>query len=352
MNAQTPLIGSIQKVWMYAVAFLALQVIAPAEEQPPQAEPIVRENSAYVFKPIAITPSPSGDGYNGRFLFVNQGPSAVMVSGFDKPRGGKFELRFVRYQRLENGVWKDVEVGYCGTGAEDFAMKPGKPYEFHAYLDTFPEQDAPLTARIGFDVSAGDEGGWIEYWSYPFVLDWKKDRESGEFAKAKKEHYEKLRAAFSKSGFKEELLVGDDFCSRILLSMMNEPGVQEPATSFKPFLGKLEVFPDLQLDGSVRIDFESEKDPNIGSRYKGWFRLDPRKFNPQWLSEAVEKHIEVVERGDNSTEMKMDDGSSWDSPLYLDIICYPGDKSNVPTEKEALVLFTRMLGVLKKSLKE
>jgi hypothetical protein len=333
-----------------AIVLLALSALGRAEEQP-QVKRVPAVNSTYVFKPAAITPSPDGEGYNGRFLFINKGGSPLMVNGFDEPENGKFEPRFVRYQILNNDVWKEVKVGYCGTGAKDFAMKTNESYEFLIYLDTFVEQDAPLTGRIGFDVSAGDEGGWVEYWSYPFVLDWKKDRESGEFASAKKEHYEKLRAAFSKAGFKQELLVGDDFCSRILQSIMKESQGQESTTTFKPFLGKLDVTPYFQLDGSVRIDFTSDEVRNFDSEYRGWFRMDPRKFNPKWFSEAVKNYVEVGKWGDG-IKMELDDGSSWDSPLYLSINYVPFEKSKAPTEKEAAELFARMLKVLKKCLND
>lgn len=274
-----------------------------------------------------------------------------MVNGFDEPENGKFEPRFIRYQTLNGGVWNDLEIGYCGTGAEEFPMKPLKSYEFHASLYPFDEQETPLTGRVGFDVYVGDEGGWVEYWSYPFVLDWKKDKESGEFASVKKEHIEKLRAEFSKAGFKKELLVGDDFCSRILQSMMKESQGQEPATSFKPFLGKLDVTPSFQLDGSVRIDFTSDEVRNFDNAYRGWFRMDPRKFNPKWFSEAVKDYVEVGKWGDG-IKMELDDGSSWDSPLYLSINYVPFEKSKAPTEKDAAELFARMLKVLKKCLND
>ncbi len=335
---------------MYAIALLAASALGQAEEQP-QIKRVTAGNNTYVFKPAAITPSPEGEGYNGRFLFINTGGSSLMVNGFDKPENGKFEPRFIRYQTLNGGVWKDLEIGYCGTGAEEFPIKPLKSYEFYASLYPFDEQEEPLTGRIGFDVYAGDEGGWVAYWSYPFVLDWKKDRESGEFTSVKKEHYKKLRAAFSKAGFKDELLAGDDFCSRILQSMMKEIHGQEPGASFKPFLGKLDITPSFQLDGSIRIDFTSDEVRNFDTEYTGWFRLDPLKFNPQWFHEAAKNHVEVGKWGDG-IEMKLDDGSSWNSPLYLCIKYVPFDKSKTPTEKESEASFARILNVLGKCLKK
>lgn len=339
------------EVWICAIALFAVSAPGQAEDQP-QIHRIAIANSTYVFKPIAITPGPDGNDYNGRFIFINKGPSPVRVNGFDKPIHGKFVPRFVRYQTLEAGVWKEIEIGYCATGQQDFAMKPAVSYEYHVSLYPFHEQDAPLTGRIGFDVFANDKNEWEEYWSYPFVLDWKKDRESGEFAAVKTEHYKKLRAAFSKAGFKEELLVGDDFCSRLLQSTMQVTSEQEAATSFKPFVGKLDLTPNFELDGKIRIDFDSDEERNFRSEYQGWFSLDPRKFSPQWFHKAAKQHVEVFKHDDDSITMELDDGTSWDSPLYLSIHYAPFGKSKAPTEKESEALFTKMLNVLEKCLKE
>lgn len=336
------------EVWMCAIVFLAVSALGQEEEQP-QIKRVQAVNSTYVFKPAAITPSPDGKGYNGRFLFINRRKSHLNVNGFDKPEKGKFEPRFIRYQTLNSGVWKELEIGYCGPG-EEFPMRPLKSYEFYADLYPFDQQEAPLTGRIGFDVYGGDECGWVEYWSYPFVLDWKKDRESGEFSSVKKEHYKELRTAFAKAGFKDEILVGDDFCSRILQSMMKEIKALEPVASFQPFLGKLDITPSFQLDGSIRIDFASDEVRNFDTEYTGWFRLDPRKFNPQWFHEAAKHHVKVGKWGDG-VQMELDDGSSWNSPLYLCIKYVPFDKSITPTEKESKASFARMLNVIEKCLK-
>jgi len=294
-----------------------------------------------VFKPISITPSADGEDYEGRFLFINKGPSPVEVYGFDKPVHGKFELRFVRHQILHKGEWEEIKIGYCGTGAMTFPMQPGKSYEFREFLSDFTEQDTPLTARIRFDVAA--EKGWVEYWSYPFVLDWKKDRESGEFAAAKKEHFKKLRAAFAKAGFKEEFLEGDDFCNRIVQSMIKKTSEEEAATSFKPFVGKLDLIPGLELDGRIRIDFGSDK-----NEYRGWLWLNPRTFNRRWFLDAIEHHVEVI-KSDDRIHMELNDGSPWGkSPLTM-IMNYD---SSDPSKEDSERLFKKMLNVLAGCLKE
>ena len=161
MTKSISVAGRHRGVWVYAILLFAIYSLGQAEEQS-QISRVPAGNRTYVFRPIAITPFPYGEFYAGRFLFINKEPSPVMVSGFGKPIHGKFEPRFVRYQIFENGMWKEIHIGYCATGAMDFSMKPGGSYDFHTFLNSFAERDSPLTGRIGFDVSAGAEGGWID----------------------------------------------------------------------------------------------------------------------------------------------------------------------------------------------
>lgn len=338
--------------WICAISILAISSPVQAEEQRQDQKPKVKAGKNYVFKPIEITPSPYGeDHYGGRFLFINKGPTPLMVSGFDKPTDGKFVPRFVKFETLLDGAWKKIEVGYCGTGAQSFAMKPDQSYEFAVDLEDFEEQQTPLTGRIGFDVPANDDGGWVNFWSEPFVMDWKKDRESDKFTTAKKENITKARAVFSKAGFKDELLVGDDFCNRLIQSMMKMTLDKKASTLFNPFAGKLDITPIIELDGKIRIDFTSEKNKNGRSEYTGWFSLDPRKFTPKWFRKAMKHHVKAGKWG-GGIKMELDDGDSWASPLYLSINYVPIDNSNAPSEKESEELFTKMLNVLGKSMKE
>lgn len=341
--------GDNMKITLIAMTLIVASFVTNAADTVPFVEPqvTIEQGVDYVFKPIAITPSPNGENYLGRFLFVNKGSSPMMVNGFGKPIHREFEPSFIKHQKLQDGVWKDIRVGYCGLG-EEFAMKPGKPYEFHAGLWAFHEQGTPLTGRIGFDVSSGLEGGWVEYWSYPFVLDWKKDRESGEFASVNKEHYKKLRAAFTKAGFKEEFLVGDDFCSRLLQSIMKETLAQDAAKSFKPFVGKLNVTPSFELNGNIRIDFTSDEVRNFGTEYTGWFVLNPSKFSREWLQTARAKHVKVNHWG-NGIQMALDDGTQWwtkDGTFYLCIKYVPFEKSTLPSLDNSREVFNGILDVM------
>lgn len=323
-------------VWMIAAVMIAGVLPVIAQEQPPTPP----KESEYVFKPIEIKPAPGGRNYKGRFLFINKSAKPVMVSGFDEPINGKFEPRFERYQILKDGKWTELFMGYCGTGAMDFAMKPGKEYQFFPSLWGFKAQDTPLTCKVGF----GD------FWSESFVLDWKKDSSEGKFAKATTENFKKVRAEFAKVGFNKELLVGDDFCKRLLGAMMTETTAKDMAGSFQPFVGKLDVTPGINLDGTIRIDFESEREGSYNNHYQGWFSLDPKKFSAKWFRNAVKKHVTVSKWGDGF-QMNLDDGKSFTSPLYLSINYELSNKSKLPSKEESEKLFRRMLGVLDTWLK-
>lgn len=309
------------------------------------------DENSYVFKPVAVNPSPYGEFFHGRFLFINKGTSPVMVSGFDEPVEGKFEPRFLRYQILKEGVWKTLPIGYCGTGAMDFAIKPGQEYEFHDLLTSFPEQDTPLTGRIGFDVPTKVVGRSEQYWSQSFVLDWTKDRKSGAFAAAKNEHDKKLRTLFSGVGFKEEVVAREDFFLGFIESMLRQASTQAGGGVFKPFSGKLEGTPVLELDGKIRIDFSSIERQDSESLYSGTFLLSPRKFNPKWFREAAKRHVTAGRYG-NGVEMILDDGSWWNSPLYLRLEYAPSKNQKIPSGEDAKTWMSEMLKVLASDLKE
>jgi hypothetical protein len=308
---------------------------AVAEDKPEESAKAVKKFGNYVFKPIEIKPSPHFFYYEGRFLFINKESSPVMIYGFDEPLGGKFEPRFLEFQILKDGKWEKLPSGYCGTGAQDFPMLPGKEYEFVTSLVNFKEQDTPLTGKIGVNGC----------WSEPFVLDWKKDRSAGKFEQARKENFEKARALFAKAGFREELLAGDDFCSRLLEAMIKEASAKDVEDSFPAFAGKLEVFPAIQLNGSIMIEFESDKPEGFPREFSGHFVLDPVKFSPEWYREAVKRDVSVWKRED-SMKMELDDGSNFDSPFYLSIIYEPFDKTKRPSKEDAKKVFRTMLGVL------
>ena len=301
--------------------------------------------SDYVFKAIKIEPSPVDGEYTGRFRFINRQSKQVRVSGFEKPDHGRFIPRFVGFETMVNGAWEDLKVGYCATGAEDFAMKSQVPYEFICGLWAFEEQEAPLTARIRLD------DGFV---SAPFVLDWKKDRANGAFAAARKRHFKEVRSAFARAGFKPELLKGDDFCERLLRSIVKatESGRED---GFAEFKGKLHVTPSIELNGNIRIDFTSEDSEGLETEFRGWWEINPDKFTPKWFKKTARKHVEASPWGDG-LEMKLDDGSSFWGPdvcLYLCIKYVPSDKTaKLPTAEKAKEMFMKMLDNLEPWLKD
>lgn len=321
---------SVRATHLLALILIAGALPVIAQDQPPSPP----TETKYVFKAIEIKPAPDGEDYQGRFLFINKSANPVMISGFDEPINGKFQPRFERFKILKDEKWTELEVGYCGTGAEEFAMKPGKDYQFFPSL-SFDEQETPLTCKVGLG----------EYWSEPFVLDWKKDRTEGNFAKARAENFAKVRTQFVKAGFKQELLVGDDFCNRLLKAMMKETAAKDMAASFQPFVSKLDVTPGINLDGTIRIDFSSDEARQYRNEYTGWFSIDPSKLNPNWFRIAVKNHVTVTKLRE-SIVMELDDGENFQAPMYLSINYASFDKLKRPSKEDAEKLFQRILSVL------
>ena len=307
-------------------------------EAPSPARP-----SDYIFKAIKIEPSAVDGEYTGHFRFVNRLSKPVRVSGFGEPYHGRFTPRFVGFEVLLDGAWKDQKIGYCGTGAQDFTMKPKVPYEFICGLWAFEEQEAPLTARI----RVGDD-----FISEPFVLDWKRDRASGAFATARKRNFQEVRSAFAKAGFKPELIKGDDFCERLLRAVVKATGSGRE-DGFAEFKGKLDVTPDIEINGNIRIDFGSE-DGEGRENYQGWWVINPNKFNPAWFRKTARRHVKASPWGDG-LEMELDDGSAfWDTDvrLYLCIKYVPSDKTvKLPTVEKAKQMSMKMLDNLEQWLK-
>ncbi len=339
MNSDSLHTRSLQKIMSCLLAVLSLSAFAVAQEQKLPDEPKVKKPGNYVFKPIEISPAADEESYKGRFLFINKENKPVNISGFDVPLNGKFVPRFVRFQTLKDGVWTEIQMGYCGTAPMDFPMASNTSYEFHIDLPYSDEHETPV--RVGL----------LEYWSEPFVLEWKKDRESGRFANARKELMQQLRKSFADVGFKEEFLVGDDFHTKLLQSIMKKTSAPEAATSFSPFAGKLNITPNIDLNGTIRIDFSSDEVRDYNQQYTGWFSLDPKKFKPQWFHKAAKVHSSASKWGDG-IQMELDDGESFESALYFKIIYEPFDKGKIPDEKAAKALLTEMLKVIGEHLKE
>lgn len=162
---------------------------------------------------LEIRPSHDCEGYEGRFLFIHHGKKPLKIDCSERPMDHRYLPNNIQFQILKNGEWTQVktwENGWCSP----FDVPSGIPCELDVDLSPFKEEDSPLTCRVVFN--------WDKYPSEPFVLDWKSDREKGRFLAAKKAHVEELRAAFLKSGFRPELLQGDDFDLRLIKMLVGE----------------------------------------------------------------------------------------------------------------------------------
>ena len=328
--------ASYRQTCFWALAAAALASALPSSAQDIPEEPnaaAVEKTEKYEFRPIEIKPSPDGKNYEGRFLFINKDSSPVTYHGYHEPVDGKFESNFVRFQIFKDKKWEEIHRFLCGTGARDFEITPDKEYQLFVSLDQFKEQGAPLTGRIGFG----------EFWSEPFVLDWKNDRSTGKFAQAATENFAKVRTQFAKAGFKKELLTGDDFCHRLLESMMKQTSTKGMAASFHPFVGKLDVTPTIGRNGAIQIASQSDEIRKDRTEYTVWFSLDPRNFSPAWFRNAKKRNVEVREWGDGF-EMELNNGFA-DSPLVLRVIYEPFRNSKRPSKEDAERLFLRMLGI-------
>ena len=219
---------------------------------------------------MEIRPSHDGENYEGRFLFIHHGKEPLKICCSERPEGRRFPPNNLRFQVLTNGVWTRVESyshGWCSY----FAIPSGVPCELDVDLSPFKEQDAPLTGRVIFD--------WDKYPSEPFVLDWKSDRKAGKFLAAKTAHVERLRAAFLKSGFRPELLKGDDFPRQIVKEMIARTTQSgEVGAWFGRCGGEIEISAEIRFKGDVFIRIDSPLS-GPGGHYWGIFCWNPDKLN-------------------------------------------------------------------------
>ena len=64
----------------------------------------------------------------GQFRFKWNGNKPIKLWGFGFQKDGSFRVRFEGFSRFTNDEWKEVPVGYCGTGAEMFTLQPDRDY--------------------------------------------------------------------------------------------------------------------------------------------------------------------------------------------------------------------------------
>ena len=102
-------------------------------------------------------------GAMGRFTFRHQEAHPIHLYGFGFTGTNMFRVRFEEFQREEAGKWSEVDVGYCGTGAQLYPIEPNKDYVFLVPLWPFLEKGQKglleiygtnvTVASVGFDAA-------------------------------------------------------------------------------------------------------------------------------------------------------------------------------------------------------
>lgn len=298
----------INRINVFAVLVLASGTSCPLGKEPVPASPGHVELGV-----LDIRPSFDGESYEGRFRFVNHGTQPLKISGNWKPVNGKFWPTNIQYQILRNGQWEMVRTTSHGL-LHPREMLPKTPYEYIVDLGAFDEQDTPLTCRIGVE--------WDQYWSPPFVLDWKSDRKVGKFLAAKKAHIKMLREAFLKSGFRKELLEDEQFPHHLVKSMLDRMTANGAADRwFGPYRGKLIVWTSFLPNGNVIVNFDVAADRKDHFNYSGQLQWNPNKLSRNWFQAHRRKCISASGR-EPGEPLEVDSHSvlmSFDSENLVDL---------------------------------
>lgn len=273
-------------------------------------------SSEVVIHTLEIKPSHDGVSYDGKFSLLNQGESPLKLHCANGPINQRFLPNNIMFQVLENGVWKKVP----STGLGDIRLcdiPPGIPVELYVNLRPFEEQDEPFKARVIFN--------WDQFPSDPFTLDWKSDRKAGKFLAAKKAHAERLRSAFIRSGFRPELLNGDDFPTRLINGMIASLAKSGEAGKWFGIYDRkgVEIDATMTWKGDVSIIFSSKG---------GGGTVGILQWNPENLNRAL---IENLRKTDGFAEVTVDEKSGKHSGLV--IVINPDD----PMEPDALEYVVR-----------
>jgi len=111
----------------------------------PAAKPVV------VRSPLRLVTveRPKEGGTRGVFTFTNTTGRPLKVYGFDSPDDGEMQIRFTQYQYFAPEGWKDLRIGYCGTGTESYDVAPGRTIRVTEWLDMFRHLRAPSQASMG-----------------------------------------------------------------------------------------------------------------------------------------------------------------------------------------------------------
>ncbi len=64
----------------------------------------------------------------GLFAFRHTLDEPLKIWGFGFQKDGTMQVRFEKFSKWEGNRWTEVGVGYCGTGAQTYALEPNHDY--------------------------------------------------------------------------------------------------------------------------------------------------------------------------------------------------------------------------------
>ena len=76
----------------------------------------------------------------GFFKFRWTGSKPIKLWGFGFKDDGAFRVRFETFSKYKDGIWDEVMIGYCGTGAETYELSPNKDYTLRIPLKYFKKE--------------------------------------------------------------------------------------------------------------------------------------------------------------------------------------------------------------------
>jgi hypothetical protein len=76
-------------------------------------------------------------GSMGIFEFRHSLDEPIRMWGFGFQKDGSLRVRFEQFSKLQEGRWKEVPIGYCGTGAQTYELAPNRDYLLRVSLRPF-----------------------------------------------------------------------------------------------------------------------------------------------------------------------------------------------------------------------
>lgn len=296
---------------------------------------VAPEEDHVVFSAREITPSPTRKGYRGLFAFSNNTRSTIRLPGLEGPHVGFYTADKVVFEVQDHEKWTQLDIGYCGFPGE-VTVGPNSECLMDIDLFAFKEQSVAVVGRVRV-------GG---YTSESFVLDWPTDRRKGRFKLAREEYLEKIRMQLRDAGFKESVTTGEDFCRRLLVTILSP--LDRNDLGFAPFEGELDVVPVQISGGNLRFDFHGSVIIYYEYQYSGMLVVNPSTFTPAWYGASALSHAAIGNWGKART-LKVDDGSGFyteSNKLYLEIKYHVPTGKTLPDAAASQTLLSRVIGKL------